>query len=314
MVMPNLTPTNYTLKLCYQCEYCCDYFNQELDLTRYGFAPVGSIGDLIWHYHEMRPALGKVALTNPNKNAHDPYDIILEAKLFATANLSDFWVEYHETILKALHQAQTGIIDDTDVTYPKHKYLEIGLWDGAAFDEFRIYVELLGYSVPPVKGTSMAVNTAQIHLRVVDPVWYNNYVNGYSWTPTNGGSGNIDTNNTQDVPLSTYSNRRMERLIITLTHGTGDLVNPTVSNTKGESFTITGTLTTGHWLVDMVEGALYEGTSYATQTDVTGAKFSGDFLGLDAFATDTLTVVNNNPTDPDECTITARVETLRPEF
>lgn len=311
MAMPDSSPQLYTLKLNHKCEYCCDYGNEELDLTRWGYSPASGIGNLWWGYKEVRPALGNMAL-RAGTPTMEPYDFTLETEYYATGSVWDLWVDYHETVLKALHQAQTGIYDDSTTRYPHHKYLEIGLWSGAAWKEFRLYVELVGFDMTPVKGTQMRAIPSKLYLRAIDPIWYNVYNNGYSWSPTNEGSGAVDTDNTQVVDLVTHANRRMERLIIKLTHGTGTIKNPTVTNDSGESFTITGELDAGYWLVDMVEGRLYEGGNYAAQTDVTGSKFSGDFLGLDAWSTDTLTVTAEDPSE--SCTFTARVETLRPEF
>lgn len=312
MVMPNLSPVNYTLKLNSKTEYCCDTGNSEFDLTAYGFAPRGGLGNMMWRHSEVHPALGVGVLSNSHKDVLEPYDLELVSELYATADTNAFRNEYHETILNALHRAQTGIYDDTLVTYPKHKYLEIGLWNGSSYTEYRLYVELLGFSVAPVWKSNMMIMQTTLRLRVVDPIWYTRAAAYITWEVTNGGTG-VPTGNT--VLAYTGSIRRVKRFIVKLLYlGTGDVINPTVTNDRGESFTITGTLDTTdqYWLVDMVEGRCYEGTTYSDQVDVTGSKFSGDFFGIDSHTTDTITVTS--PTAGGLITYNAYIDACKTEM
>jgi hypothetical protein len=242
MAMPNLSPVNYALKLGSKLEYCCDQAQSEIDLTALGFAIRGDIG-MAFRHAEYRPALGHSVISNTHKDAAEPYDLELVSELYATGTPNDFHNEVHEAVMAAVYKAQTGIFDDTGVTYPKHKYLEIGLWKTASFQEYRLPVEILSYGLVPVWKSNMMIYQAVLRLRVVDPLWYARGAVIYTWPVTNGGSG-IPTG-TQVVD-GTGGQRRQRRIIMKFIHSTagatGNIINPTVTNDKGESFTITGIL------------------------------------------------------------------------
>jgi len=311
MAMPDLSPTNYALKLCSKLEYCCDYGQTELNLTALGFAIRGDIG-MTWGYKEIRPPLGVGAVAGGNRDVVEPYTLELVSELYATASPNDFHNEIHETIVRALHRAQTGIVDDTNVTYEKHKYLELGIYKTSSYQEYRLPVEIIGYELVPVWKSQLMIMQAVLRLRVVDPIWYSRGVGSHTWEVTNSGSG-IPTGT--QIVSGTSSMRRIKRFIIKFLYlGTGDVINPTIVNDKGETFTITGTLDTAdqYWLVDMIEGRCYEGTAYSNQTDVTGAKFSGDFIGIDFTSTDSLIVTS--PTDAGSITYNAYVEYVNAEM
>jgi hypothetical protein len=314
MAMPNLSPVNYALKLVSKLEYCCHQTAEEIDLTALGFAIRGDIG-MAFRHAEYRPALGHSVISNAHKDAAEPYDLELVSELYATGTPNDFHNEVHEAVMAAVYKAQTGIFDDTGVTYPKHKYLEIGLWKASSFQEYRLYVEVLGYGLVPVWKSNMMIYQAVLRLRVVDPVWYQRGRITYTWPVTNGGSG-IPTGT--QVAGGPSSQRRVKRIMMKFIHSTagatGHIINPTVTNDKGESFTITGTIDTDddYWLVDMIEGRCYEGSSYSNQVDVTGTKFSGDFIGIDYINTDSLVVTS--PTAAGSITYDAHVEYVNAEM
>lgn len=291
MTMPDLTPANYTLKIGYKLEHCADQALAEIDLTAKGFAIRGGL-KMLMGYSESRAAMGQGAVPAAFLNRTEPCDLELVSELYKTGTPLELWDEALLTLGTALHNAQTGIIDDTSVTYPRHKYLEVGVWSTSSYIDYRIPVEILGYELVPVWKTNMSVMQAVVRLRVVDPVWYGKGTVYYTWSVTNVPPSSGPPTGTQVVD-GRGARRRVRRIVVKLIHlGTGNIINPTLINDKGETFTITGTLDTNgqYWQVDMIEGRCYEGTTYGDLVDVTGAKFSGDFIGIDKTSTDSLIV------------------------
>ena len=211
------------------------------------------------------------------------YPLQLKSQFWAEGTPDQFRDEIQDDLLENLRDAVSGDVDDTTTTYPDHQYLLFELWNGSTWSGYRLYCRLLGVSVTPVPKTQMQVaSPVTLHFQVLDPVWYDNDI----ITKTINVTASAGT-----AVFTTNARSRVKRLIITVTkNGADHPTNVVVSNTASETANFNGTITTAsnYWKLDCMAGKLWKGASYPETLQMD--EFSGDFLGLDRYASETITV------------------------
>jgi hypothetical protein len=261
-----------------------------IDLSDFGFAPEGGFSHMLWRYIEAMPAGGNVATQAADLGLMQPYDIVLKTPMYSVDSQDGFRADY-QNLLRQLHQAQSGLYDDTTTRYGKWNYLYIRLWNGSSLTSYRLYVQILDYHVDYLWGSQLSVAPrVALRLRVVDPIWYWSTM-AYKTFTTSG-----DPPTGSSAAYDSPSQRRVERIVFQIIKNTAgatnNVINPVLTNDRTESCQVAGTLSTtnDYWLIDCTEGRCYETSNYTSPTDVTGSKFSGDFLGHDWSGTDTIDV------------------------
>jgi hypothetical protein len=287
MTMPTgvYDPTqDFEIALVYQCEDSTDIGAQLLNLSQYGFR-FDNVPHMLYNYAERRVPDGALPHPlNPSK-FNEPYDLNLITTWFGTTNQEELREQIMTDFFKYIHQAQSGVLDDSGTDYPKYRYLRIGFWNGSAMIYYRLYVSIKGVLFTPMQRQRLEVfDPVVLQCRVVDPMFYDFGEISKTITVAASSGSLVETTGAQ---------RRVLRTSFVVQKTAGDNPqNVVISNDKGETANFNGTLTAGneYWKLDCVEGRLYRGTSYATETDVTGAQFSGDFPGIDFTGNDTITV------------------------
>jgi len=169
-----------------------------------------------------------------------------------------------------------------------YKYLRQGLFNGTSKIFYRRYVESVegGASIRR-KTRYTAVDGLGVVLHAYDPSWYQDGIKLFQFAVVNGTTGNVVTSDTGD-----WHSQRALIYITRTASGTGlTPTNPTLSNSAGQSLTITGTLpaVADYWVVDMLNGSVVK---HAGGVDTNAMdKFSGQFFPVQR-TTDTITCVS----------------------
>lgn len=168
-------------------------------------------------------------------------------------------------------------------------YLLMGLYNGTTKLYYRRYGKILSPNQVYDYKTQFTVTGFEMDFRVLDPFLYYNVANSKT---INLVSATTNTSGSTDTGIA-----RSKRLTITIIRtGAGATTNPTVANTSGQSFQITGSLATAgdYWTIDMYTGKVTKTVSGVTSNDK--ANFAGQFWGI-RHATDSLTCTSTVSTN-----------------
>jgi len=166
------------------------------------------------------------------------------------------------------------------------KYLRAGLYDGAQKIRYRRYVEPLSGGGQYARKTFYeAISGMELSFRAVDPSWYLDTVSADEFTVTGGTTGN--------KVIADAGAWRTHRALLYITRtGTPGPTNPILSNSDGQSLTITGTLPSVNdsWEIDMLNGRVNKTVSGVATSDI--ANVTGQFWGIQAGG-DTITCTSS---------------------
>ena len=180
------------------------------------------------------------------------------------------------------------------LTKLEHNYIRLRLWDGAALQGYRKYIQVTGITQPAVRKTHLrALHPYQLHCEVVDPHWYEETVQTETIAVVDPGQPKVHAFTTEGV---LYDTKRV--FIEILKDGAGNPSNVSIGDANGKTLFAIGTLTLANerWMIDCFVGAMRRGTGtqWASNSDQMD-QMTGDFLTVDASA-ETYTISDATPT------------------
>ena len=170
-------------------------------------------------------------------------------------------------------------------------YLVLSVSDGTSLtDHYRRYIRPENIITQMQQYSRLTASSQfSISITVSDPFWYIETATVVTEDIV-GGSGPITISGSGGTHPT-------QRLLMRIKKTTAD--NPTdivISNGAGDSFTLTGSLTTAdeYWVVDMFRGKVRKGTAKANEVNDIAA-FSGEFIAING--TDTISVNESGTAD-----------------